>query len=671
MCGIAGILNVSTDEPVSDAALRQMLALIRHRGPDQFGIFLDDGVGLGSARLSILDLGHGQQPISNEDGSLWIVFNGEIFNYLELRPDLEARGHRFTTNTDTEVLLHLFEEYGEDCLSRLNGQFAFAIWNTRDRSLFLARDRLGVRPLFYSRSNGSLVFGSEIKTLFGSGRVAPMLDPVGVDQVFTFWSTVPPRTVFRDVVELQPGHWLRANEDGMEVRRYWQLDFADANESLANPGERVIQQRTEELRELLTDAISLRLRADVPVAAYLSGGLDSSIIASLARDFAPGRLNTFSISFSDAEFDESEFQTRMAAHLGTKHEVISATHEDIGRVFPQVVWHCETPILRTSPAPMFLLSGLLQKRGFKVALTGEGADEMLGGYDIFKEARIRRFWAAQPESKLRPQLLQRLYPEINGFNQTNGSFLKAFFGEGLSDVDSPFYSHAIRWRNSARTRRFFSNDFLAESERVLPTAPPMKLPAGFMHWGPLERAQYLETTLFMGNYLLSSQGDRMGMAHAVEGRFPFLDYRVAEYCAHLPPRLKLRVLKEKYLLRRMAAPFLPREITHRRKRPYRAPIHRAFFHGRMESYVEELLSAESLHETGIFKPAAVAQLVAKLKAGERIGETDDMALAGILSTQLVHQQFIENFQMPPPLSERDDVKVCFAGNFSPLLSYAL
>lgn len=669
MCGIAGILNSRTDEPVIDVRLRRMLGVLRHRGPDQFGIFLDRGAGLGSARLSILDVDHGQQPISNSDGSLWIVFNGEIFNYLELRSGLEKRGHEFKTGTDTEVLLRLFEEYGPDCLPRLNGQFAFAIWNCNDRSAFLARDRFGICPLYYTQGNGSFVFASEIKALLASGQVDPAFDPVGVDQVFRFWSTVSPRTVFRNIVELPPRHWLRVNEDGIEMQSYWRLRFAEGF-APDGGGERVIQRRAEELCALLTDAVKIRLRADVPVGAYLSGGLDSSAIAALARDAAPEQLRTFSISFAEPEFDESSFQHRMARHLGTKHEVVHATHEEIGRVFPEVVWHCETPILRTAPAPMFLLSSLVRSRGFKVVLTGEGADEMLGGYDIFKEDKIRRFWAAQPDSNFRPRLLERLYPEIAGLRSAGAAFLAAFFGEGLAGTESPFYSHSIRWRNGARLRRFFSDDLLALNQRDSSNVPPLELPGEFSRWGALERAQFLEIELFLANYLLSSQSDRMTMAHSVEGRVPFLDLRVVEFCAQLPPRLKLRVLNEKYLLRRVARPLLPPEIVQRRKHPYRAPIHRAFFQNPPADYVGEMLSPGALRQCGLFKPAAVSQLVSKLNSGERIGETDDMALVGILSTQLLHQQFIADFRAPPPLSKNDNIKICRRNSSAPALSYA-
>src|SRR5690348_1053294 len=277
MYGIAGILNASPGEPVTEQDLREMLAIIRHRGPDEFGIYLDQRIGLGSARLSIIDLTCGQQPIGNEDGTLWIVFNGEIFNYLELRPDLEAKGHRFATSSDTEVLLHLYEEYGPECLQKLNGQFAFAIWDSRRQNLFLARDRLGVRPLFYTFQNGNLVFGSEIKALLASGRVPAEIDPVALDQVFTFWCPLSPRTILRDVLELPPGHYLSFQDGKTELKPYWTLTFPELLEQRNGfEPRKTLEEYQEEFSSLLVDAAKLRLRADVPVGAYLSGGLDSS-----------------------------------------------------------------------------------------------------------------------------------------------------------------------------------------------------------------------------------------------------------------------------------------------------------------------------------------------------------------------------------------------------------
>jgi asparagine synthase (glutamine-hydrolysing) len=659
MCGIAGVFNLEDPVPVAERDVRQMLAMIRHRGPDQFGIYLDGPAGLGSARLSIIDLSTGQQPISNEDGSLWIVFNGEIFNYVELKPDLKARGHRFATTSDTEVLLHLYEEYGPKCLERLNGQFAFAVWDTRDQSLFLARDRLGVRPLFYTRKGGSFVFASEIKAILASGRCSAEIDPVVLDQVFTYWSPLSPRTAFRDIVELPPGHYLLARNGEVKVKPYWVLSFPEPDpDSTTVKDLKGLEEYEEEFASLLIDAAKIRLRADVPVGAYLSGGLDSSIIASIIRNFTTNRLDTFSIAFNDTNFDESAYQRQMARFLGTGHQVVQATHADIGRVFPDVIWHTEVPLMRTAPAPMFMLSKLVRQSGYKVVLTGEGADEFLAGYDIFKEAKIRRFWATRPESTWRPLLLKRLYSDIGGLGESNASFLAAFFRNDLLSTNTPNYSHAVRWRNGQRNCRFLSEEVRQAAAGQRGVAFENQLDPQFMRWGPLARAQYLEIKIFLSQYLLSSQGDRMGMAHSIEGRFPFLDCRLVEFCNALPPTLKLRGLTEKYILKRLGRKWLPKEIWQRPKRPYRAPIHRSFFNDAKAEYVEDLLSPQKIKATGLFEPAAVSRLLHKIRLNKFVGEADDMAIAGILSTQLLHSQFVSTFRKVEPLSDRDDVKLC-------------
>lgn len=656
MCGIVGTLNLTpAAEPVREAVLRQMLAMIRHRGPDQFGIYLGGEVGLGNARLSIIDLSTGQQPIANEDGTLWIVFNGEIFNHVELRPELEARGHRFSTHSDTEVILHLYEEYGPACLERLNGQFAFAIWDERQRTLFLARDRLGICPLFYTIASGVLIFASEIKAILADPRVSATIDPVALDQTFTYWSPLSPRTVFQGISSLPPGTCMRVQRGTPVIEPYWQLRFPGSD--AAGPDN--ADEAVEALHDLLVDASRIRLRADVPVGAYLSGGLDSSTIAAIIRNYTGNRLDTFSIAFDDPEFDESGYQQRMARFLGTDHQVVRASHADIGRVFPDVIWHAEAPLLRTSPAPLFLLSRLVRQHQFKVVLTGEGADEFLAGYDIFKEAKVRRFWARQPGSRLRPLLFKRLYPWIAGFAGGGSAYLAAFFRDGLEDVTAKDYSHRPRWRTTARTRRFFSDDLNRSiAAAITPADQAPAYPPDFDGWEPLHQAQYLEITTFMSPYLLSSQGDRMTMANAVEGRFPFLDHRVIDFCNRLPPRLKLRGLTEKYLLKQLSRRWLPEEIWQRPKRPFRAPIHRSFFNEARLDWVEEMLAPERIAAYGLFKPAAVRQLRAKVEAGGRLGETDDMALVGILSSQLIVDRFISGLALSPPLDERDDVRVC-------------
>jgi asparagine synthase (glutamine-hydrolysing) len=650
MCGIVGVCDLGGARPVEESTLRSMLGTIRHRGPDQFGIYLDERVGLGNARLSIIDLSTGQQPIPNEDESLWIVFNGEVFNHPELRLELEARGHRFTTTSDTEVVLHAYEEYGPDCLSRFNGQFALAIWDSRQRTLFLARDRLGVRPLFYTEADGALVFGSEIKAILACPGVTASPDPVALDQIFTFWSTLSPRTFFLGIKELPPGHSMLVNDGRITVERYWEMAFPEEA-----PGpQRPTQEYAEELRDLLIDAARIRLRADVPVGAYLSGGLDSSTITAIVRSQTTNPLETFSIAFTDEHYDESAFQFAMAEALGTEHHVVRATHADIGAVFPDVVWHAETPLMRTAPAPMFLLSALVRDNRFKVVLSGEGADELLAGYDLFREAKIRRFWAEQPDSQARPALFKRIYPWMPAADSSN--YVKAFFGLGLTDVESRDYSHSLRWRTTARGKRFFSEEVRrAVADGDGPPTP--SYPGAFDRWGPLQQAQYLETTILLAQYLLSSQGDRMGMAHSVEGRFPFLDHRVVEFANQLPPSLKLNGLTEKYLLKEVSREWLPAAVSDRPKQPYRAPIHRAFFNDSAPDYVEELLSSAAVEQSGYFNPRAVDQLVAKLQRGLPLGETDDMALAGIISTQLVDRQFISDPRPSLPLDGTDDVKV--------------
>lgn len=650
MCGIVGVLNLYNPAPVPLEMLRQMLGMIRHRGPDEFGIYRDEWANLGNARLSIVDLSGGQQPIDNEDQTLWIVFNGEIFNYLELRLQLEARGHRFKTRCDTEVILHLYEEHGPDCLRYLNGQFAVAIWDTRDRTLFLGRDRMGIRPLFYTLCDGQLIFGSEIKTLLSYPKVSASIDPDALAQVFTFWSVLPPQTIFEGIQTLPPAHFMLVREGKVQIQPYWELDFAVSSPSRSS------QDFLEEFEHLLIDATRIRLRADVPVGAYLSGGLDSSTTTALIRRYTQTPLDTFSIAFSDPEFDESDFQQRMAGMLGTNHQVVYCTQPEIGQVFPEVIWHTETPTLRTAPAPMFLLSHLVQQHGLKVVITGEGADEILGGYDIFKEMIIRRFWAKQPDSALRPMLLKRLYPEIAQLGSSSQSFLTAFFRKNLTQTDSRFYSHQIRWSNTARLQRLLLQPSIDSLEQWIEKHVPIS--ANFKSWSLLSQSQYLEMTTFLAPYLLSSQGDRVSMAHSVEGRFPFLDYRVVEFCNRLPDSLKLRGLTEKWLLRQLASKLLPPEIWQRRKRPYRAPISRSFFHAHSPAYVRELLSESAIKQAGLFNPSAIAQLVCKTESGKPLSEADEMAIAGVISTQLVYQMFVAQFSSrTSSLSAIENVKV--------------
>jgi asparagine synthase (glutamine-hydrolysing) len=637
MCGIAGYVNFDGTPPDA-AVLEEMIGVLAHRGPDERGIYTGCGAGLAHARLSIIDLSGGRQPMASESGSLHITFNGEIFNYLELRADLIRRGRRFLTNSDTEVLLRVYEDKGEECLNELNGQWAFAVWDERERRLFLSRDRLGVRPLFYAKTARSLIFASEIKALFMHPDAPREFDPAGLDQVLTFWGTVPPRTVFRGIYELPPGCSAVVRDGDIAVRRYWQLDYSP---------EPTPQRREEdcaaELRDLLEDAVRLRLRSDVPVGAYLSGGLDSTVVAALAKRCG-ARLKTFSMAFDDPEFDESTYQNEATRFLDTEHEQVRLTGEAIAGAFPDVVWHAEKPILRTAPAPLYLLSRLVRRSGYKVVLTGEGADEMFGGYDIFKEAKIRRFCAARPESKLRPMLLKRLYPYLKNVQAQPLGYLNAFFQVTEQSHLDPFISHRPRWELTSRVKLFYSENLresLREADALAAVAEAV--PESYFAWDWLARAQYLEASLLLPAYILSSQGDRMAMAHSVEARFPFLDHRVVRFAAGLPAQMKLKVLNEKYIVKRAAGGLIPASVARRKKQPYRAPEAASFF-ARSSEYVEEMLSGPRTRADGVFDAAAVERLAAKVRRGEAIGIKDNMALVGILSTALLLDQFINHFR---------------------------
>jgi asparagine synthase (glutamine-hydrolysing) len=376
------------------------------------------------------------------------------------------------------------------------------------------------------------------------------------------------------------------------------------------------------------------------VGAYLSGGLDSTLTTALVGRVAGDRLRSFSIAFDDAEFDESPYQQEASSFLRTQHSKVTISRADIAEVFPQVIQHTEQPIVRTAPVPMFLLSQLVNESGFKVVLTGEGADEVLGGYDIFKEAKIRRFWGTNLNSKWRPLLLKRLYPYLQDFQRQSAANLKHFFRVTPEDLASPLFSHLPRWALTARLKLLFSADFRAAIGKYDALGEIEEaLPSGFGSWTHFAQAEHLETKYFLPGYLLSSQGDRMAMAHSVEGRYPFLDYRVVEFAAKLPVHLKMKVLNEKYLLKLACKELVPESILARRKQPYRAPDGRCFFEASAPSYVTELLSPCAIKETGIFDARAVSALVGKFRASKASSVKDDMALIGVLSTQLLATQF--------------------------------
>ena len=638
MCGIAGIINLKEPAPLSTNSLGRMTSCLKHRGPNESGIYIDDWAGITQTRLSIIDLFEGTQPIHNENKNLWIVFNGEIYNYIELRRNLVEKGHKFYTLSDTEVIIHLYEDEKENCLTKLNGQFAFAIWNSTTKEIFIARDRVGKKPLFYTMCNNRFFFASEIKAIFANAEINRSIDFISLNQIFTFWTTLPGQTIFKDIKELPAGSYLNLSKNKFSITKYWDFEFINPSKDINYK----IDDIAKFSKELILDAVKIRLRADVPVGCYLSGGLDSSGITSIVKKNFNNELRTFGIRFEEKDFDEGEYQNEMVSNLNVKHNEIFATNQKIGELFPDVIWHCEIPLLRLSPVPLFMLSKLVNQNGFRVVLTGEGADEVFGGYNIFKETLIRSFWSKFPNSNLRPRLLERLYPYIFK-DPKSKSGLKSFFKLGIDNPQDPLFSHIVRWQNTSRIKRFFSEEISNAYQNYDPYFELKEmLPKEFSNWDSLSKAQYLEMKIFLSNYLLSSQGDRVAMAHSLEIRMPYLDYRLIEFLGKVPSYFKIRGLNEKFILKKVYEDIIPKNILKRPKHPYRAPIRNSLLNKNLK-YVDEYLSEDKIKKFNLFNPIMVTKLKQKLSMQNEVSEFDNMALVGILSSQILSSIFIENF----------------------------
>ncbi|MGE0461425.1 MAG: asparagine synthase (glutamine-hydrolyzing) [Vicinamibacterales bacterium] len=655
MCGIVGQIGPGA---CGQESLVRMMGMLTHRGPDEAGFLLDEELAFGHLRLSIVDLSSGQQPMATADGRYWVTFNGEIFNHIELRRELEQAGQPFRTKSDTEVVLNAFRAWGPACLDRFNGQWAFALWDRDARTAFLARDRFGVRPLFYTMlgDGRTMIFASEVKAILADDRVSRAWDLRALGDIFASWAAEGDRTPFAGIRQLPAGSWMQVRDGRVDIRKWWDVDYSPDLIDVS----RTDESWREELRAALDEACRLRLRADVTVGTYLSGGLDSSITTWLSKTRHQPDLQTFSIGFKDAGYDESRFQTLLAEELGTRHHAVSVSREEIAANLRKAIWHTETPMHRTAPVPLMRLSRLVKDTGLKVVLTGEGADEVFGGYDQFKENKIRRFWARSPGSPWRRRLLDRLEGNVPRTGRRTRAFWYAFYEQGLRETDRPGYSHHPRWRNGLSLLPLLADpvaaardprEWIAEVEATAPT--------GFDRWDPLSQAQYWEIRQFLAGYLLSSQGDRVSMANAVEGRYPFLDINVFELSRRMPPRLKLRVLREKDVLKRAFQGALPPAIVQRPKYPYRAPDAMALVHGPCRDEVLESLGAGAVARRGLFRPDAVARLLERVQRTEEPAARDNMALVLAYTAHAAHDQLIDGVMRPaalPPLTTRVDLR---------------
>lgn len=623
---------------VPEEVARAMARAMTHRGPDEEGFFFRPGLALVSRRLSIVGLADGQQPVSNEDGQIHAVFNGEFFDHLEQRARLEARGHRLVKSCDTEILPHLWEDYQEGMFERLRGQFAVAIWDENRHQLTLSRDRFGICPLYWTRQGDWLLFASEIKSLLASGMVPARPDRRGIDHIFTFSALPGPVTCFEGVQLLGAGRYLRIVPGGeVEERAYWEMDFPDQGDEIQGEDE---ERLVADFERILLGAVEERLRADVPVGSYLSGGVDSSIIAAMACHIKGPAINTYTVRVDDPKLDELDAANLVARHIGTKPPIVEEfRHQDAVEAYPGLIRAAEAPVIDTSCAALLNLARRVHSCGQKVVLTGEGADEWLIGYPWYKAAKILSALDSIPGLPL-GDLARRAYLRANHVPQYPrearrlaeaaiggpNAWIDAYGLLGLSKLR--FYNPAMR-------------EVLAQGT---PWADLGMNLERARRWHPLNRGVWVAARVTLGGLLLQAKGDRVAMNSSVEVRYPFLDEDVFDFLASVHPRWKLRGFRDKHLLRLLAARWLPPSVYQRHKVIFRAPLDS--FHLEPEpEYVNELLSDESLRRTGYFDAAQVhhwRKAYRTLRPGSLPRLSIEMGLAAVVATQLWHHQFIDS-----------------------------
>jgi len=631
MCGIAGLVN--PDQPVDHLpeTVSGMLMAIGHRGPDGLGYVLEDRFAMGAVRLAILDPQAGIQPLSDPSGRYWLCYNGEIYNYRELRSELEAAGSVFQTRCDTEVVLQAWLAWGSNCLSRFNGGFAFALYDRHEQRLVLARDRYGKRPLFYTRHGNTLLFASEMKAFLAVPGFSFEQAPEQLAAIYAQWTPLPEQTGFKGIKNLPVGAWLTFRNGIVEQHTYDRLNF-ESNIRLESE-----EEALERIRETISQSVSLRLRSDVEVGVYLSGGVDSAIVSSLANTLSPHTLSTFSVAFEDKEFDESIEQRLVAEQLGSRHYVQTISHSDIVESCPDAVYHAEVPAFRSAFIPMFLLSKRTREAGIKVVLSGEGADEAFLGYDLFKETLLRGAWANLTNAEKSTRLKQ-LYPHLAHYGDQDNAAMMGLYQQFSMEHMPGLFSHELRFQNGRFSARLIKGDHAGD-----PFAEISALVAGdseFQAMSPVEKAQWLEYKTLLPGYLLSTQGERMGLAHGVENRCPFLDPQVIELAA--ATNLKFDDgFREKRLLREAFRGALPASVVDKRKFPYRAPDAVAFA-AAPPDYLDLIRSDAELDKIPFLNRTFAKRLTEKVlntPVGE-ISTKENQTFLFLLTTALLHHFFV-------------------------------
>ena len=626
MCGIAGMFGPETAMGPGERrdVLKRMCGVIAHRGPDDQGLFFDRGLAMGMRRLSIIDLAAGHQPLSNEDGTIWIVFNGEIYNYRELRATLLARGHAFQTRTDTETILHLYEEYGADCVTHLRGMFAFAIYDQRARQLLLARDRVGEKPLHYALVGDTLIFGSEIKSLLQHPAIKREINAEAIADYLSFGHIPEPATAFRGIHKLLPGHTLLFRQGEMQLRHYWDFDYND---------EARLPVRDEAyyvtlLRELLAEAVRIRLVSDVPLGAFLSGGIDSSAVVALMAREMKQPVKTFSIGFSETAFDELPHARRVARHLNTDHHEL-IVRPDACALVDTIVRHHDEPFADVSSIPTWLVSKLAQQH-VKVVLSGDGGDELFAGYERYVTDRRRAMFTRLP-ALLRRGLLRPLSHAL-----PRAAYGKNFLRNISLEADER-YLDSLAYFNAEARRELFTPEWQHTLAGYDPAAAFRKLHRSPVTDDHLDRLLYLDSRTYLPGDILTKV-DRMSMAASIETRAPLLDHKLIEFAQGLPSSLKLRGMTTKYLLKKAVAGLIPDEIINRPKQGFDVPIAQWFNH-ELRELLHDTLTAQRTRQRGYFNQSAIAALLTEHHRGRR---NNARHLWGLLMLELWQRRYLDS-----------------------------
>lgn len=606
MCGLCGKLNFDPQQPADPGLLRNMMEPIRHRGPDGSGTYLSGPVGLGHLRLSIIDLATGAQPMSNEDGSVWVVFNGEIYNFRELRAELEGRGHRFKSATDTEVIVHMYEEMGDQCVTRFRGMFAFALWDERRQHLLLARDRVGIKPLYYADTGKSLVFASEIKSLLADPTVGREVSPSAIDRFLTYYYLPGNETLFEGIRKLEPGHYLTVDGGRISIHQYWDLRFQPPAADTGFDG------AVEALRGLLRNTVADHMISDVPVGMLLSGGVDSSGVLSYAAQQSTRPIHTFSMGFAGAGFADERPYARLAAEkFGTLHHEVEMSSDDFRDFLPRYVWHMEEPVCEPPAVALYFLANFARRSGVKVLLSGEGGDEAFAGYQDYRNLlMLEGLKAAFGPAR---RLLRLGFAALARAGWRRGADYAALVEPGLPD----YYFSRTASPATAFNRikpALYLPEFAARFAAAASTAPTRRLFERVGGLGRLDRMLYVDTKTWLPDDLLV-KADKMTMAASVELRVPLLDHQVLEFAASLPAHYKLRAWELKRVLKAALAGAVPAPILTRRKTGFPVPYD-AWMRGELRDFVCDTLTASNAAIRAYFSPRPLAGLLAAYERGD-------------------------------------------------------